>query len=233
MSASPLMIVLVAFELAGKPAAISSFADALSAFRQADYARAARVLSTRRSILAKNPDYLLYFAGESLFYAANYAKAADTFAELAKLRDSRFAPLAPWRAADCLWMEGKRVPAAAAYRKLLGGKANADRAVARFRVAEVEAMAALATKDEAAVARAAQAFLKIHIDFPAHPLGQQAEERAAALAGGRPRARPKRAHGARTLAAGARAHERALLARGRGRAFAPARVPAGRAGGRA
>lgn len=180
------MIVLVAFELAGKPAAISSFADALSAFRQADYARAARVLSTRRSILAKNPDYLLYFAGESLFYAANYAKAADTFAELAKLRDSRFAPLAPWRAADCLWMEGKRVPAAAAYRKLLGGKANADRAVARFRVAEVEAMAALATKDEAAVARAAQAFLKIHIDFPAHPLGQQAEERAAALAAGGP-----------------------------------------------
>jgi soluble lytic murein transglycosylase len=79
-------------------------------------------------------------------------------------------------------MQGKRSDAAAAYRKLIGAKAAADQAVGRLRVAEVSAEAALAKKDKAAVAAAARAFMQIHVDFPAHPLGVLAGKRAAELA---------------------------------------------------
>lgn len=182
MSAACLSLVLAMLASAHGKGPTTSFADGLAAFRQGEYREAARILTAHRDGLAKNRDYLLYFLGESWFYAADYDKAASSFAELGKLRDSRFAAMAPWRAADCLWMEGKRDAAATAYRKLLHGKSNADQAVARFRVAEVQADAARAKKDEPALATAARAFMEIHVDFPAHPLGELAGKRAAELA---------------------------------------------------
>jgi soluble lytic murein transglycosylase len=177
------MLVLSASATTGARAATNEFADALTAFRAGEYDKAARVLPTLADALPKNRDYYLYFLGESQFYACAYAKARAAFAELGKLHDSRFAGIAPARVADCLWMEGKREEAAAAYRKLLGGKPAFDQAVALFRVAEVQAEAAVRAKEsKPATEAAARAFMQIHVDFPAHPLGVEAGKRAALLA---------------------------------------------------
>ena len=183
MSVTPLaLVVLMIAPGQGKDqgkARPETFASGLAAFRQGDYSKAAQVFSAHGDALAKNQDYLLHFSGESWFYAGDYAKAASAFSQLAKLRDSRFAAVAAWRAADCLWMQGQRAEAASAYRRLLAEKNNADQVVGRFRVAEVEA--ALAKNNQTAVAAAARAFMQIHVDFPAHPLAVTAGKRAAEL----------------------------------------------------
>jgi soluble lytic murein transglycosylase len=182
MPAAPLLVLLVA---ASPPppshAGTERIADALAAFRQGDYAAAARALPKLGEALPKNRDYYLYFLGESHFYTGDYGKARAAFEALAKLRDSRLAADAPWRAADCLWMEDRRSQAAAAYRRLLGRKGEGDPAVARFRVAEVEADAARG-KDASVRAAVSRAFMQIHVDYPAHPLGVEAGQRAVELA---------------------------------------------------
>ena len=178
------VLVLSAFAATGARATTNEFADALTAFRAGEYDKAARALPALGDALPKNRDYYLYFLGESQFYAGAYAKARAAFAELGKLHESRFASIAPARVADCLWMEGKREEAAAAYRKILGGKPTLDQAVARFRVAEVQAEAAARTQGgdgKSATEAATRAFMQIHVDFPAHPLGVEAGKRAALL----------------------------------------------------
>ena len=179
--------MLAAFVLAASAttkarAGADQFAEALTAFRAGEYDKAARALPALGDALPKNKDYYLYFLAESQFYAGTYAKARAAFSELGKQRDSRFASMAPARVADCLWMEGKREEAAAAYRKLLNSKPAVDRAVARFRLAEVQAEAAQAKGDKATTDAAARTFMQIHVDFPAHPLGAEAGKRAALLA---------------------------------------------------
>lgn len=153
-------------------------APALAAFQQGEYDQAARGLAAQPSLLPKNRDYYLYFLGESRFYAGDYAKARLTFSELAKLAASRFAAVAPWRVADCLWMEGRRAEAATAYRKVVGGKGG-DPALARFRIASVDADGAVGRPR--APVEAGRAFMQIHVDFPAHPLAAEAGQRAARL----------------------------------------------------
>ncbi len=188
MSAVSLALVFLMVAPSKSRGPADDLGGALAAFRRGDYAKAASGFAASRGALEKNQDYLLHFSAESAFYAGDYPKAASAFDRLAKLRDSRFAAMAAWRAADCLWMQGKRREAAAVYRKLLGAKGPADQAVGRYRVAEVLAEDALAkddrTKDKAAVAAAARAFMQIHVDFPAHPLGVAAGKRAAELAPG-------------------------------------------------
>jgi soluble lytic murein transglycosylase len=181
---SPVSIALVVLMVApGKGhSPTEAVADALVAFRQGDYAKAAKGLAQHAGVLAKNQDYLLHFSGESAFYAGDYGKAASAFSQLAKMRESRFAAISAWRVADCLWMQSRRAEAAAAYRKLIGSKSSADQAVGRLRVAEVAAEAGLAKNDKAAVAAAARSFMQIHVDFPAHPLALIAARRAAELA---------------------------------------------------
>ena len=185
------VIVLAATAAAGAGEPADEFTNALAAFRAGEYDKAARALPALAEALPKNKDYYLYFLGESQFYAGAYAKARATFADLGKQRDSRFAAIAPARVADCLWMEGKRDEAAASYRKLLGGKTAFDPVVARFRVAEVQADAAVRAEDGKSNGKsngklekdaAARAFMQIHVDFPAHPLGVEAGKRAAFLA---------------------------------------------------
>ncbi len=184
MSLAPLaLLALTASAPAKAREPAGAFADAMAAFRAGDYAKAARTLPALGDALPRNRDYYLHFLGESQFYAGAYARAGTTFSELGKLRDSRFAAGAPWRAADCLWMEDRRAEAAAAYGKLLAGKSAGDTAVARFHLAEVQAEAAAhAGGKRGAMEAAARAFMHIHIDFPAHPLGIEAGKRAAALA---------------------------------------------------
>jgi len=55
----------------------------------------------------------LYLLAESQFYAGETAKARATFEALGKQRSSRLQPVAAWRVADCLWVEGKRNDAVA------------------------------------------------------------------------------------------------------------------------
>jgi soluble lytic murein transglycosylase len=180
MTKALLVLFALVAAVAPKPrAGAEGFADALATFRKGDYPAAAQALSTLGQAPPKNRDYYLYFLGESRFYAGDYGKARAVFADLARLRDSRFADIAPWRLADCLWMDGRRGEAAAAYRRLLGRKGDGDVAVARFRIAEVEAEAA---RNASARAAAGRAFMEIHVDFPAHPLGVEAGKRARALA---------------------------------------------------
>ncbi len=184
MSLATLAVIVLASSATTKARAkADEFVDALAAFRAGAYDKAARTLPTLGDVLPGNKDYYLYFLGESQFYAGAYGKARATFSELGRQRDSRFAALAPARVADCLWMEGKREEAAAAYRKILGGKPAFDQAVARFRVAEVLAESAAGGKGgKAAAEAAARAFMQIHVDFPAHPLGAEAGRRATILA---------------------------------------------------
>jgi soluble lytic murein transglycosylase len=141
------------------------------AFAAGDYRQAARVLDGLAARLPRNADYALYFLGESQFYLGEPARARATFEALGKQRASRLAPVAGWRIADCLWEEGKRGDAGAAYRKLVKGAApaQADPVVARFRLAQ------LASGDEAR-----RLWKQIHVDSPAHPLADE----AARLAGG-------------------------------------------------
>ena len=173
-------LLLAASATPGPRTATDGFTDALAAFRAGNYDKTARALPAVAEALPRSRDYYLYFLAESQFYAGAYAKARATFSDLAKERDSRLAALAPARVADCLWMEGKREEAAAAYRKVLSGKPVVDQAVARFRIACVQADR---TKNgNSGTEAAARAFMQIHVDFPAHPLGVEAGKRAALLA---------------------------------------------------
>ena len=179
---SPATLVAVVLAAAGTPKRGLDFEHAVSAFRACDYEKAAPAFASLGEALPKSRDYALYFLGESQFYAGAYAKAEATFVELGKQHDSRFAGIAPARVADCLWMEGRREEAAKAYRKLLSGKGGFDAAVARFRIADVEAEAAeRPAAGSSARQAAARDFLQIHVDFPAHPLGVEAGKRAALL----------------------------------------------------
>ena len=179
-----------------------------TAFRAGDYAGAAKLLAGLAPRLPRVRDYVLYFAGESEFFAGNPARARTLFSELERQKSSRLQPLAAYRVADCLWTEGDRPEAVARYRKLLGSSAEGEKpserlsrtranaaaavgnvgpdvAVARYRVALM-----LEEKDQGKDReRAARAFRTIHVEFPAHPLAAEALARASKLvpaAGHRP-----------------------------------------------
>ena len=143
------------------------------AFQAGEYREAARALDGLAARLPRNADYAQYLAAESEFYAGAPARARALFQALGRRRGSRFTALAPWRAADCLWAEGKRAEAVTAYRKLLGPRngRNApdavDTVVARFRVAE-----------RAPAAEGRRQLWQIHVDSPAHPLSAEAAKRA-------------------------------------------------------
>jgi soluble lytic murein transglycosylase len=142
-------------------------------YRAGDYRAAAETLAPLVGRGLRNEDWLIYLLAESEFYDGQYAAARRHFERLPALKIASDATeLAPWRAADCLWMEGERARAAAAYRKLLKRPAAFnDVAVVRFRLAEVAA--------ERNPAEARRLFLAVHQDFPAHPLAEEALRRAA------------------------------------------------------
>ncbi len=140
------------------------------AFRAGDYAEAARRLQGLAARSPRTRDYVSYLDAESAFYTGAYDRARSGYGEVAKIKTSRFAGVAAWRGADCLWAQGKRAEAAAAYRKLLAKiPPLVDPVVARFRLAE------LASGDDSA-----RQFRKIFLESPAHPLADEAAKRAGA-----------------------------------------------------
>lgn len=205
----PALLALLAAASPPAKSAVSDLERGHRAFRAGDYDAAARALATAPARLAHNRDYGLYLLAESEFFAGRPDRARAAFSELARLKGSRFAAIAPWRVADCHWAAGRRAEAAAAYRRLLGsGPRAGDAAVARFRLAEVS--------EPRAREEARRLYLQVHLEHPAHPLADEAARRAAALgpapAGGAatdgpalaPRDRLKRAA---ALAAGKRYEE--------------------------
>src|SRR4051812_40408257 len=103
------LITLVAAAPAG-PGTVE-LARGAKAFWAGDYAEAAHALESLAPRLPRNADYAAYLAAESVFFAGSPARARPLYEALARQRGSRFAALAPWRAADCLWAEGKRADA--------------------------------------------------------------------------------------------------------------------------
>jgi soluble lytic murein transglycosylase len=117
-------------------------------------------------------DYALWLRGMVGLRLGDVASAERAFRELAKLKTSRFAPLVPWRLADCAWAKGDRAGAAKQYEKVIAAKDAAeigDVGTAMFRIAEA-----------APTASAYRALLLAH---PAHPLAADAERRMLELGG--------------------------------------------------
>jgi soluble lytic murein transglycosylase len=166
MAGSALLLCLT-WSLAASP--VTDLERGHRAFRDGDYREAVRALDGLSARLPRSGDYALYLLAESAFYAGELSRAHAAFEALGRQHGSRLAPLGPWRIADCLWAEGKRAEAGAAYRKLLKGAAPSaiDPVVARFRLAE------LAGGDEGR-----RLFRQIHVDSPAHPLADEAARRA-------------------------------------------------------
>ena len=143
---------------------------------------------------------------------ATTARARDNFEKLAH-GHGRPAQMAPFRIADCLWMEGDHAKAAASYARLAktATARTGDVALARFRVAEQAA-----ERDKEAAPP--QQFLAIARDFPAHPLADEALRRI-----GAGHARAAADDAARPAHTADHAHRRAARRRSRSRRPAEAR----------
>jgi soluble lytic murein transglycosylase len=150
---------------------VAALGRGYSAYRAGNYHEAAEALRGAVGKGLRNEDWAQFLLGESEFYDGDYAAARGRFERVGRGPASRVKEMAPFRAADCLWMAGDRAAAAKAYARLVG-KATArtgDAALARFRIADE-----LAARDAAA---ARKQWLAIARDYPAHPLADQALRR--------------------------------------------------------
>jgi soluble lytic murein transglycosylase len=167
-------LVTVAASGAAVPSPVAELERGHSAFLAGQYREAARLLDGLPARLAHSGDYALYFAAESEFYSGAFGRAQVLFETLGRMRSSRFGAVAPWRAADCRWAQGRRQEAVAAYRRLGAPRtapAGVDPVVSRFRIAEL-----------APPGEQPRLFREIHAGFPAHPLAEQAARRGGAPA---------------------------------------------------
>jgi soluble lytic murein transglycosylase len=153
--------------------ATANLSRGFAAYRAGNYHDAAKALRAALDEKVRNDDWAAFLLGESEFYDGDYKAARAAFDRAAKAHGGRPAAMAPFRIADCLWMEGDRAAAAKAYTKLLkqATATTGDVALLRFRIAEAAAAhdAAGAKKQMLAIAR----------EFPAHPLGDEALRRTA------------------------------------------------------
>jgi soluble lytic murein transglycosylase len=159
-----------------KMPATSNLGRGFAAYRAGNYRDAAKALRTALGEKVRNDDWAAFLLGESEFYDGDYRAARAAFERAAKGHGGRPAAMAPFRIADCLWMEGDRAGAAKAYARLVkkATPTTGDVALARFRIAE-EATA----RDPAG---AQKQLLAIAREFPAHPLADEALRRTGAPA---------------------------------------------------
>ena len=185
---------------------MAQFGRAVDAYRAGDYDEAAKQLRGLPARLPRVRDHVLYLAGESEFFAGRPKDALALFRQLERDKAARLAALAPYRVADCLWASGDRAGAVAAYRRLLGNSAEGERpspkldrvrfnsfiaggglppdpVVGRFRIAAflADSTGKDGRADVKARARAARGFRSLHLEFPAHPLADEAARRAELL----------------------------------------------------
>jgi soluble lytic murein transglycosylase len=160
--------------------AVQALGRGYRAFLAGDFADAAATLAKIPPRALKNRDYLLYLLGQSELLAGRPTAARPRFAELA-LMSGRFQTIARWRVADCDYAAGKLDDARRAYEAALGlcnGKcpAEIDAPVARARIAE-------ALEARGAKAAAAEAWRRVALEAPWHPLAAEAPAAIARLGG--------------------------------------------------
>src|SRR6478672_3107844 len=150
--------------------AVAELGRGFAAYRAGDYHGAVPILRGAVTKDLRGKDWALFVLAESEFYDGNYRGARENFEKVGRGK-GRPAQMAPFRIADCLWMEGDHAKAAASYTRLAktASARTGDAVLARFRVAENTA-----ERDNSA-ARAL--FLAIARDFPAHPLSDEALRR--------------------------------------------------------
>src|SRR4051794_12699641 len=153
---------------------MSNLARGFAAYRAGEYHEATKALHGALGEKLRNDDWAAFLLGESEFYDGDYHAARAAFERAARARGGRPAAMAPFRIADCLWMEGDRAAAAKAYAQLIkkATPTTADVALARFRIAE-----AAVARDPAG---GKKQLLAIAREFPAHPLGDEALRQAGA-----------------------------------------------------
>jgi len=163
--------------------AVAELGRGFAAYRAGDYHGAVPILRGAVTKDLRGKDWALFVLAESEFYDGNYRGARDNFEKVAHGR-GRPAQMAPFRIADCLWMEGDHAKAATSYARLAktATARTGDVALARFRVAENTAER---NKDAAR-----GQFLAIARDFPAHPLSDEALRRIGAATPASPTAAP-------------------------------------------
>ena len=167
-----LAIALLAAHGAAAPALpVSNLARGFAAYRAGEYHDATLALSAALKEKVRNDDWAAFLLGESAFYDGDYRAARTAFERASHGHGGQPAAMAPFRIADCLWMEGDRAAAAKAYGRLLKKAAptTADVALARFRIAEESS-----ARDPGG---AKKQLLAIARDFPAHPLADEALRR--------------------------------------------------------
>jgi soluble lytic murein transglycosylase len=171
--APALSLILLALPWSAAASGPSNLGRGFTAYRAGEYHDAAKALRAALSDGLRNEDWAAFLLGESEFYDGDYKAARAAFERAAKGKGSRPALMAPYRIADCLWMQGDRTAAAKAYDKLLkkATPATADVALLRFRIADD-----LAARDATG---ARNRMLAIAREFPAHPLADEALRRAA------------------------------------------------------
>ncbi len=164
---------------AAAPAAAALKAG-FAAYRGGDYRGARDHLRLALEKKPLNEPWARFLLAESEFYEGAYGAARTDFERVARAHAGRIGEMAPFRAADCLWMDGDRAAARKAYEHLLkkATPTTADVALIRFRVADQ-----LADRDPAAARRQ---YLAIAREFPAHPLADEALRRSGPMAPGRP-----------------------------------------------
>src|SRR5450432_472140 len=173
MFALVLALVAASSDTPAQSSKISDLGRGFAAYRSGSYHDAARLLRGALDKGLRNQDWAAFLLGESEFYDGDYRAAGVAFERAAHAHGGRPAEMAPFRLADCLWMEGDRVAAAKAYARLSKKVTPAlgDAALGRFRIAEEAA-----ARDAAGARRQ---FLAIARDFPAHPLADEALRRSA------------------------------------------------------
>ncbi len=119
----------------------SNLARGFAAYRAGEYHDAAKALRAALGEKLRNEDWAAFLLGESEFYDGDYRAARAAFERASHAHGGRPGAMAPFRIADCLWMEGDRAAAAKAYAGLVkkATPTTGDVALARFRIAEAVA----------------------------------------------------------------------------------------------
>ena len=91
---------------------------AIEAFRSGEFAHAAALLTGLEGKVDVVEDYRVYYLAESLFLSGRPGEAVRVYEDLVKLKDSRLAPLAPYRKAEALVESGRHEEAAKLYASL-------------------------------------------------------------------------------------------------------------------
>ncbi|HEY4395652.1 MAG TPA: tetratricopeptide repeat protein, partial [Polyangia bacterium] len=132
------MVLWAAHAAPAAAPATSNLGRGFAAYRAGNYHDAARALRAALGEKVRNDDWAAFLLGESEFYDGEYKAARAAFERAGKAHGGRPAAMAPFRIADCLWMEGDRATAAKAYGKLVkkATPTTGDVALLRFRIAE-------------------------------------------------------------------------------------------------